>query len=416
MEKDYEEIIDEQIKRATDKYSDFFNLVKCAKGIHPLEIVNSLKRLKCMNLLSEEKYFEIDKSKCAEAEKYNIYAKPVAHFLDSDWRFSEKGVQVLVQNVKKYIKKGQTIIFLGVPTLFKYFFNEYPQFYNYVFLDRNANKHIGSMELSENVIVVDSHVSKLKDYNVQADIVIMDPPWYLECYKLFMNIAYLISNPNAIVLSVMPPITTRPTVKDEYEKLEEYLKELGICIIEYKSNVIEYQMPPFERNTLRINGIVNIPDNWRTGDLLIAIKKLQIADQRLLIHQINNDKMWWEFDCGTVRIKYCIPNELKITSGFIELRSIYEGDIYPSVSRRFKGNTAINVWTSGNRVYICNNLPLLHFIFQNWNDRDAIDVRLVEECDFKLKVEERESIKEYMNKLINIIVNEEREYGDEEFE
>lgn len=416
MEKDYEEIIDEQIKRATDKYSDFFNLVKCAKGIHPLEIVNSLKRLKCMNLLSEEKYFEIDKSKCAEAEKYNIYAKPVAHFLDSDWRFSEKGVQVLVQNVKKYIKKGQTIIFLGVPTLFKYFVNEYPQFYNYVFLDRNANKHIGSMELSENVIVVDSDVSKLKDYNVQADIVIMDPPWYLECYKLFMNIAYLISNPNAIVLSVMPPITTRPTVKDEYEKLEEYLKELGICIIEYKSNVIEYQMPPFERNTLRINGIVNIPDNWRTGDLLIAIKKLQIADQRLLIHQINNDRMWWEFDCGTVRIKYCIPNELKITSGFIELRSIYEGDIYPSVSRRFKGNTAINVWTSGNRVYICNNLPLLHFIFQNWNDRDAIDVRLVEECDFKLKVEERESIKEYMNKLINIIVNEEREYGDEEFE
>ncbi len=272
------------------------------------------------------------------------------------------------------------------------------------------------MELSENVIVVDSDVSKLKDYSVQADIIIMDPPWYLECYKLFMNIAYLISNPNAIVLSVMPPITTRPTVKDEYEKLEEYLKELGICIIEYKSNVIEYQMPPFERNTLRINGIVNIPDNWRTGDLLIAIKKLQIADQRLLIHQINNDKMWWEFDCGTVRIKYCIPNELKITSGFIELRSIYEGDIYPSVSRRFKGNTAINVWTSGNRVYICNNLPLLHFIFQNWNDRDAIDVRLVEECDFKLKVEERESIKEYMNKLINIIVNEEREYGDEEFE
>ena len=74
------------------------------------------------------------------------------------------------------------------------------------------------MELSENVIVVDSDVSKLKDYSVQADIIIMDPPWYLECYKLFMNIAYLISNPNAIVLSVMPPITTRPTVKDEYEK------------------------------------------------------------------------------------------------------------------------------------------------------------------------------------------------------
>jgi hypothetical protein len=43
-------------------------------------------------------------------------------------------------------------------------------------------------------------------------------------------------------------------------------------------------------------------------------------------------------------------------------------------------------------------------------------VRLVEECEFKLKVEERESIKEYMNKLINIIVNEEREYGEEEFE
>lgn len=31
-------------------------------------------------------------------------------------------------------------------------------------------------------------------------------------------------------------------------------------------------------------------------------------------------------------------------------------------------------------------------------------------------MEERESIKEYMNKLIDIIVNEEREYGDEEFE
>ena len=28
LKKDYEEIIDEQIKRATDEYSDFFNLVK----------------------------------------------------------------------------------------------------------------------------------------------------------------------------------------------------------------------------------------------------------------------------------------------------------------------------------------------------------------------------------------------------
>lgn len=43
-------------------------------------------------------------------------------------------------------------------------------------------------------------------------------------------------------------------------------------------------------------------------------------------------------------------------------------------------------------------------------------MRLVEECELKLKMEERESIKEYMNKLLNIIVNEEREYGEEEFE
>ena len=171
--------------------------------------------------------------------------------------------------------------------------------------------------------------------------------------------------------------------------------------------MVTYHTPPYEQNVLKANGICCNPRNWRTGDLLI-VKKMYNA---VVTHPPNfsiKELQWDEVCVNNIRIKYR-AYESKIDNYNIELERIFDGDIYPSVKRSFGGKKTINVWTSGNRVFWCNNVAILKLILHNI-DKDIFDV--IVENGYKIpNKEELEQLEKIQGMLQDVIRLEVEEYG-----
>lgn len=126
-------------------------------------------------------------------------------------------------------------------------------------------------------------------------------------------------------------------------------------------------------------------------------------------YDFNIEEPEWDEVCvNNIRIKYRLC-ESKIDNYNIELERIFRNDIYPSVKRSFGGKKTINVWTSGNRVFWCNNLAVLKMILYNI-DRDIFEV-IVENGYIIPSREELKQLEKIQGKLQEIILLEAEEYG-----
>lgn len=120
--------MDETVLALMDDYDDFYMIMKNNRGIHPIDLQKSIKRLYRSNKIRKSKYIRI----MASASNTNIHGfedmpdvLPVPHILDYDWRFSRQGLEYMANAVKKIIKKkNAVIVFLGAPTLFRYCYNK----------------------------------------------------------------------------------------------------------------------------------------------------------------------------------------------------------------------------------------------------------------------------------------------------
>lgn len=212
-----------------------------------------------------------------------------------------------------------------------------------------------------------------------------------------------------MIFCVLPPIYTRPTILEEREIIKTFCESKGFLVKNIENAVARYVTPQFEANSLRANGIFCDLNDWRVGDVLVIEKKAdhntnwKLKLQSSKIHEIN---FWKEIDIGKVRIKYKqAKNAASISRYDINIDSIFQDDVYPSVSKRYQTDFDINVWTSGNRVFHCNNIPLLEIILQNLYD----DMRLVLKEKGVSKVN-YESVVRCQQKLLTLVWKEMNEY------
>ena len=105
--------MDETVLALMDDYDDFYMIMKNNRGIHPIDLQKSIKRLYRSNKIRKSKYIRI----MASASNTNIHGfedmpdvLPVPHILDYDWRFSRQGLEYMANAVKKIIKKKNAVI------------------------------------------------------------------------------------------------------------------------------------------------------------------------------------------------------------------------------------------------------------------------------------------------------------------
>jgi len=420
MANDYCEKIDEMVMEFVKNSTDFFMLVRNLKSVHPIEIQNSIYRLFENGLLSQSQFIQIESSAKTQTleEDDSLKTLPVPHLVDFDWRFSREGIKWLVKKINTYIETAGVIVFIGSPLLYKHYCKNLTTNTEIYLIDFNADKHIKNETFGVNCHIINCNIKyefkgNIKLEEIRADIVVMDPPWYLEYYQRFFDICNTICKVDGRILGVFPPEMTRNSISDEKQQLSDYVRLLGFEDLVFEKHCIGYSTPPFEKNVLRVKNINNYPNNWRIGDFFITTRKfhcpINLSNSSVCFSSENT--IWSETNLGKIRIKFKQKPIDRDSIFDIKINSLYDGDIYPSVSRRFEGHKEINIWTCGNRVYNCSNIPLMHIILQQI---ECQDIGRSLELDYSVNLTDwqKKGINLAQNILYEMKLAEEKEYGD----
>lgn len=186
------------------------------------------------------------------------------------------------------------------------------------------------------------------------DVVLCDPPWYVEHYAAFLaQAAWVTQIGGRILVSLLPP-NTRPGAITDRGEIFNIAHRLGLHILSMESGSIRYETPTFEHASLH-SASIDIQKNWRVGDLVTfgkidhpsreTIKEVLSSATSMMV----STQKWTEVLLGRYKVKLRGPFDDYVDEP--ELLSIEENDTLPTVSRRYKGRESIDLWLWNNRVF-----------------------------------------------------------------
>lgn len=284
---------------------------------------------------------------------------PVPHPLDYDWRFSDAAVAYLLNTSDTLAPVGATIALLGTPSIMRTVIEE-PRQCTFVLLEANTAMTTCLAQAAPAAHIIQCDVGQDPLPNIAASVVIADPPWYEENMQSFLWAASQLCHVNGSILMSVPPIGTRPGMAQEWERMLRWAERLGLSLIRLEPNVLEYLTPPFERNALRAEGLDAALPSWRRGNLAIFTRRAERHTTQLSLPAL--DESWDEVEIAGVRVRL----RSRDVVGFADpsLVPLVPGHVLPSVSRRDLRRQRVDVWTSANRVFVCQATSLLGTIIR----------------------------------------------------
>ena len=358
--------------------TDFPDLLRRLPGIWPGLIVEHLEELsqggshvaQMARRLSEDARL----GERAAARSPFACAMPVEHPLDFEWRFADVAIERLWSEYEGVASQGPIIrhwgeespvpaevVLLGSPSLLWSAFKK-GMASRCLLLDSNENmvRWFLSAGIPQAMHCVIGHASLP---NLQANFVVLDPPWYSPHYMSFLWDARSVCCVGAKVAVSLPPIGTRPGLEIERAHLLHVVTQMGFQMVSLESAALPYKSPFFEANALRAAGLRGVPLDWRRGDLLILRVERQNAMPRppapswIPWPEVQIAGTRWRIDTQKT---FPLPNA--VTKGgtatanqgdCVTLTSLVSGDVLPTVSSRVALRSSANVWTSGNRIFHC---------------------------------------------------------------
>lgn len=184
--------------------------------------------------------------------RMDLHLQPCPHFLDLDWRFSFDAVDTILQFVKKYCENGN-VAYLGCPTLALYHQVYQKMMANVEYTLFDKGHYAITAWCKEKLIdaqrVVLGSVNEVLPLKMKHkyDIIIMDPPWYEEYYRVFWHRALELIKPGGVI-----GVAEYPGYKlDKLDSLESARKKMVRAIGKkdfFASIEISYTPPEFEKS------------------------------------------------------------------------------------------------------------------------------------------------------------------------
>lgn len=202
--------------------------------------------------------------------------------VEAQWYFDMPSVQRLLSSVH-----GRSMLGLGVPSLGR----QAARLMNEVrILDRSKVLERNSLGLTEvpqaeglEVIEWDLDAKPYLDAP-EVDVVVMDPPWYLEHYRAWLHTAVEACRIDGTIAVVLPQILTNRSSVVDRRQLLEILRSIGQ--VSLKSAMLSYVTPSFERAVLDTRGIGHL-GRWRQADLaLVRLHNKQLPYDFESVHDI----------------------------------------------------------------------------------------------------------------------------------
>lgn len=409
----YEELVDRWVYGAVTRGVTTFNsLVAALPGVYPTVVRDSLQRLIATGRLTNHNFASatvalgIDRPGLVQPSgPSHTIVLPIPHPLDFDWRFGDSAVKYLLDICLGLTNPDDTIALLGTPSVMRVAIESaYPR--KIILLDANSAvvNCLANAAPSAQVVLCDVMRDPLPQ--IEASVVIVDPPWYEEHIKGFLWAAAQLCQTGGHMLVSIPPVGTRPGIEQDRENLFEWSQKLNLKQIRLETAILPYVSPPFEINALKAAGFHAILEEWRRGDLAVFLRKDGQLPPRPVFAAASEDN-WIEEIIQGVRIRVR-PSE---SSEFEDPRllSIVAGNILPSASRREERRVFIDVWTSGNRVYACEGRSVLQHILRALAKEKAPEECVAQSLGRKLSADELKLVTETTQKLAEIISLERNE-------
>jgi hypothetical protein len=229
-------------------------LIRALDGVHPIEIKAALLSVGTQDILHDALGdLSITGSRLHEIVRDD---NPILSF----WPFTPASAQRVADLAASF----PSVALLGVPTVFnllksRFALHELSLFDrdDYLFSDR-------SMPGFEKCDLVSQVPER---FHNKFDLVIADPPWYLDEYLAWLATAERIVRPGGTIIFVLFPEGIRASASHERSMILNLAKRM-FAEIYWDEKRIEYETPSFEQVQMICHGIQ--PINWRTAELVIG--------------------------------------------------------------------------------------------------------------------------------------------------
>jgi hypothetical protein len=327
--------------------TSFDDLICHLPGVYPTEVRAALGRLHVGSTITDAQLERALRRQPKPALLPLPPTLPVPHPLDFDWRFAPDGVDALVSAGERCAGVNAHVVCVGAPSLHERLVT--------------AGRQSTLLDANEEMVAALSHLGPRSirtrlGYDplpaVVGEAVVIDPPWYPEHVELFLWAASF------------PPAGTRAGVAEERERALSFAATVGLSLVEIRRGELAYRSPPFERIALEAAGLVELPDDWRRGDLLLLSTDGGRPSMVAPPSPVADDVGWLPLAAAPTRIKVRRSRGCRAASAPVRPRlgRIVDGDVLPSVSRRDPRRSRAVVWTACNRVYSCDDPSVLSAI------------------------------------------------------
>lgn len=383
-------------KALTNGAQDFATILKSLPGVYPAILLESVERLANAGVVPFQTFKAIQEEVSHSPHPTELLSSilPLPHPLDFEWRFTSATSERLLADAVRLSAPSDKILLLGTPGLCAHILesrtNRHIQFVgeNNIVTTR-LKTHIMNTQSNLPISHCDSTFPKEK-----ASVVVIDPPWYFDYIRPIFRLAKTNCKVEGHIIATLPSIGTRPSAANDRKRTFQFAKGLGLELVTMEEGCLLYDSPFFERNALKAAGLLNLPANWRCGDLAI-FKNMDISRENPISSR--SGQSWKEVLVSDVRIR--IRNH-RPNNKIVGIESLIEGDVLSTVSRRDRRRHRVDVWTSGNRVFktgcpnlvydVCKALAneqtvVEHLRMQGTNIPTSVQIQVMEEIHSKIR-------------------------------
>ena len=311
-------------------------------GIHPIEVKRALLEFGDEKLLEKALgSLKVTTPLLLEVARDD---NPVLSF----WPFTP----ACGQQIEELIPQKSSVALLGVPTLFKLLKN--PLRSEIKLFD--SDSYLFSHEITRDYVQCDVLSTVTSQFENTFDVVLTDPPWYLNEYRPWIVKSASLARPGGTVIFVLFPQCIRSGAEGERDAILALAHEL-FDDIEMLQAEARYETPSFEKVELLRNGLD--PADWRKATFVRGRVKSPKKTVQMPSTRVSAD-VWSERRVGCGRI--FVNNKAAKIAKFLETADP-TNRFLSSPSRRDPARQRANVISSRGHALCCRDPEKLLYGF-----------------------------------------------------